>query len=98
MDNPSMGGGLSCMSASSGDVISIEMHNTPGMFCPDVPLELKPTVGMTFASLEEAYDFYNTYAWHCGFSVRKDITRTLKTGKISRRVLTCYKAGFRDAK
>ncbi|KAL6009002.1 hypothetical protein ACLOJK_022229, partial [Asimina triloba] len=37
----------------------------------DVPSELIPKIGMEFESLDEGYNFYNAYAWHCGFSVRK---------------------------
>ncbi|KAL5982083.1 hypothetical protein ACLOJK_016152 [Asimina triloba] len=74
-----------CTSASSEDVNSAEIRNTTGTFTPDVAIELKPKIGMEFASLDEAFDFYNTYGWHSGFSVRKDNTRTLKTGEISRR-------------
>ncbi|KAM0903379.1 hypothetical protein ACQ4PT_018628 [Festuca glaucescens] len=31
---------------------------------------LEPTLGMTFDSLGEAYDFYNLYSWEHGFGVR----------------------------
>ncbi|KAL5981428.1 hypothetical protein ACLOJK_015489 [Asimina triloba] len=54
MDNPPMGGGLECTSTSSGDVNSTEMQNTLGMFIPDLQIEWKLTVDMTFTSLEEA--------------------------------------------
>jgi hypothetical protein len=31
---------------------------------------LEPSLGMTFDSLGEAYDFYNLYSWEHGFGVR----------------------------
>ncbi|KAL5975513.1 hypothetical protein ACLOJK_019837 [Asimina triloba] len=46
---------------SSEDVHSTDMHNITRMFTPDASIEVKPWVGMEFASLESAYDFYNTY-------------------------------------
>jgi zinc finger SWIM domain-containing protein 3 len=32
----------------------------------------KPCIGMEFGTSEEAYNFYNTYGGHAGFSVRKN--------------------------
>jgi hypothetical protein len=31
---------------------------------------LEPTLGMSFDSLGEAYNFYNLYSWEHGFGVR----------------------------
>ncbi|XP_010279169.1 PREDICTED: protein FAR1-RELATED SEQUENCE 5-like [Nelumbo nucifera] len=36
------------------------------------PEEWTPKIGMTFKTVDEAYDFYNTYAGRVGFSIRKD--------------------------
>lgn len=38
---------------------------------PKVDLDITPRVGMYFHSLEEVYEFYNTYARADGFGVRK---------------------------
>ncbi|XP_010273716.1 PREDICTED: protein FAR1-RELATED SEQUENCE 5-like isoform X2 [Nelumbo nucifera] len=37
-----------------------------------VPEEWTPKVGMIFQTVDEAYEFYNTYAGHVGFSIRKE--------------------------
>jgi hypothetical protein len=29
-----------------------------------------PEVGLSFDSVNEAYDFYNLYSWECGFGIR----------------------------
>ncbi|XP_044393388.1 uncharacterized protein [Triticum aestivum] len=40
-------------------------------FCEDTSVQmLRPVVGMKFSSKAEAYDFYNTYSWVLGFSIR----------------------------
>jgi hypothetical protein len=31
---------------------------------------VQPTLGMSFDSLNEAYDFYNLYSWDHGFGIR----------------------------
>jgi hypothetical protein len=38
---------------------------------PDVPEDLIPFIGQQFKSFKDAYDFYNTYAKHTGFGIRK---------------------------
>ncbi|XP_059663622.1 protein FAR1-RELATED SEQUENCE 5-like [Cornus florida] len=51
---------------------------------------------MKFETEEEAYDFYNSYAGRVGFSIRKEyFNKRKKTGKLSSRLLTCCKEGFR---
>ena len=31
---------------------------------------LCPSIGTSFDSIDEAYEFYNLYSWECGFGVR----------------------------
>ncbi|XP_059630298.1 protein FAR1-RELATED SEQUENCE 5-like [Cornus florida] len=51
---------------------------------------------MKFETEEEAYDFYNSYASQVSFSVRKEyFNKSKKTAKLSSRLLTCCKEGFR---
>ncbi|KAI3889532.1 hypothetical protein MKW92_021373, partial [Papaver armeniacum] len=52
-----------------------------------------PEIGMKFDSEELAYDYYNRYARHVGFSIRKDSTTHRKDKTISRRVLVCSNEG-----
>lgn len=40
-------------------------------YCEDKTIDMfKPSIGMKFSSEKEAYDFYNTYSWVVGFSIR----------------------------
>ncbi|OMO50386.1 hypothetical protein COLO4_38100 [Corchorus olitorius] len=62
-------------------------------------VSVKPHVGMVFDSEEEAYDYYNRYAYQKGFSVRKGATRkSEKDGNVIGRRLFCAKEGFRQEK
>ena len=45
------------------------------IFIPNVSEDIKPKVGMSFYSLEEAYEYYVQYAKTCGFNVRKASTK-----------------------
>jgi FAR1 DNA-binding domain len=48
---------------------------------------------MKFADTEAAYDFYNKYAFHVGFSVRKNKIRKNKVDIPTYRTFCCYKEG-----
>lgn len=47
--------------------ISLEIK----LFIPNVDDEKWPKLGMFFTTIDEVFDFYNTYAKDAGFSVRK---------------------------
>ncbi|CAN6448084.1 unnamed protein product [Victoria cruziana] len=66
-------------------------------FCPDVPLELKPQIGMTFGAEKDAYVFYSTYAGSAGFSIRKNHLKK-KRGEVYFRQFTCSKNGLKRVK
>jgi FAR1 DNA-binding domain len=53
----------------------------------------EPKVSMEFADTEAAYDFYNKYAFHVGFSVRKNKIRKNKVDIPTYRTFCCYKEG-----
>jgi MULE transposase domain/FAR1 DNA-binding domain/SWIM zinc finger len=55
--------------------------------------EIRPYVGMEFGTTDEAYNFYNAYAGHFGFSVRRNSFTKSKKGVSSIR-FCCYKEGF----
>lgn len=56
-----------------------------------------PKLGMGFDSEENAYEFYNAYAGHVGFSVRKDyVNRSKVDGSVASRRFTCFREGFRQ--
>lgn len=64
------------------------------VYTPDVAEEYRPTLNQIFESLQEVYDFYNSYAKKAGFSIR---SHSQKRGKISdgisRKEFVCYKQG-----
>jgi FAR1 DNA-binding domain len=53
----------------------------------------KPYIGLEFRTPEEAYNFYNNYACHVGFSVRK-ATRAKNSQGVSSIRYVCNKEGF----
>ena len=47
-----------------------------------------PSVGLTFDSIGEAYDYYNLYSWEVGFGIRYGKSRTnVKGGKCMQELL-----------
>jgi zinc finger SWIM domain-containing protein 3 len=53
-----------------------------------------PKVGMRFISEQEAYEFYNAYAWEIGFSVRKTGFHYLGDSlTIKTRTFCCFRQG-----
>ena len=63
-------------------------------FCEDTSVQmLRPVVGMKFSSKAEAYDFYNTYSWVLGFSIRNgDNYITIQTRVQTMQEFTCQRA------
>ncbi|KAF3337584.1 Zinc finger MYM-type protein 1 [Carex littledalei] len=59
----------------------------------ELPKSLIPTIGMEFASIEEAYHFYNDYALQVGFSVRKNLDRKNKSNVVTMKCFTCNREG-----
>ncbi|XP_062101001.1 protein FAR1-RELATED SEQUENCE 5-like [Humulus lupulus] len=57
--------------------------------------EVIPKVGMEFETEEEAYNFYNTYAYNVGFSIRRSKGHKDKDGKMKDRIFCCSCQGFR---
>nr|XP_040253250.1 protein FAR1-RELATED SEQUENCE 5 isoform X2 [Aegilops tauschii subsp. strangulata] len=49
----------------------------------------EPTVGTTFDSSQEAYEFYNLYSWECGFGIRHGKSRTNTNNYRSMHELVC---------
>ncbi|KAF7150659.1 hypothetical protein RHSIM_Rhsim02G0126700 [Rhododendron simsii] len=55
-----------------------------------------PHLGLEFNSDDDAFSFYNNYAFTMGFSVRKEFcNRNKKTGEVTSRKYVCCKEGFR---
>jgi hypothetical protein len=50
---------------------------------------LAPDAGVTFDSLNEAYDFYNLYSWECGFGIRYGKSRSNVKGSRSMQEFLC---------
>ncbi|XP_062117825.1 protein FAR1-RELATED SEQUENCE 5-like [Humulus lupulus] len=55
-----------------------------------------PKVGMEFDTKEEAYHFYNAYAYKIGFSIRRSKMHKDLEGRITNRVLCCSCEGYRE--
>lgn len=71
-------------SASADDI-----HKSHAMIDEDVRT---PKLGMTFGSIEEAHNFYKTYAYHTGFGVTKRSKYTFH-GVVNRVKFACSKEG-----
>ncbi|XP_074313858.1 protein FAR1-RELATED SEQUENCE 5-like [Silene latifolia] len=67
-------------------------------FCRIVESQFTPYVGQQFDSIEEAVQFYKTYALACGFDVRKYTTKKWRDGTIRSKLLVCNREGFTYAK
>ncbi|XP_047064014.1 protein FAR1-RELATED SEQUENCE 7-like [Lolium rigidum] len=52
-----------------------------------------PSVGLTFDSIGEAYDFYNLYSWEVGFGIRYGKSRSNVKGTRSMQELLCVCSG-----
>ncbi|EEC68034.1 hypothetical protein OsI_35854 [Oryza sativa Indica Group] len=59
------------MEAYDGNRESIETLSIPG---PSVPPHMVPTECMAFPTYDDAYKFYQTYACHAGFDIKKSRT------------------------
>jgi FAR1 DNA-binding domain len=55
--------------------------------------KFKPYVGLKFHTPDEAYQFYNNYACHVGFSVHKG-SRASSNKDVSSIRFVCHKEGF----
>jgi hypothetical protein len=55
-----------------------------------------PKVGMSFASENDAYEMYNTYAGMIGFSIRKSIIKCRADKTIYSRVIVCSSQGHAE--
>ncbi|XP_037460240.1 uncharacterized protein LOC119331168 [Triticum dicoccoides] len=52
-----------------------------------------PSIGTSFDSLDEAYEFYNLYSWECGFGVRLAKSRLNVERKRCMQEIVCACAG-----
>ncbi|KAH7683678.1 zinc finger SWIM domain-containing protein 3 [Dioscorea alata] len=60
--------------------------------------KMVPEVNMEFESEDKAYEFYNKYAGHIGFSVRKSSADKSSENVIRSRTFVCSREGFRKDK
>uniref|UniRef100_A0A453TCE7 Protein FAR1-RELATED SEQUENCE n=1 Tax=Aegilops tauschii subsp. strangulata TaxID=200361 RepID=A0A453TCE7_AEGTS len=57
-----------------------------------------PSVGLTFDSINEAYEFYNLYSWETGFGVRYAKSRSnVKGTKCMQEFVCCYSGKPKEA-
>ncbi|CAL8151977.1 unnamed protein product [Prunus armeniaca] len=58
--------------------------------------KLVPEIGMEFETEEEAFKFYNAYAYGVGFSIRRSKFHKEKCGKLRDRLFVCSAEGKRE--
>ncbi|XP_035830049.1 protein FAR1-RELATED SEQUENCE 5-like [Helianthus annuus] len=69
------------------------VHHTPNgtrMWCPNVPIVLKPVVGSVYETWNDVFSMYKDYAVYSGFSIRKGQTKRWK-GFVTHQYLRCTK-------
>ncbi|XP_062114475.1 protein FAR1-RELATED SEQUENCE 12-like [Humulus lupulus] len=63
----------------------------------NIPDDEIPKVSMEFETEEQAYNFYNVYAYKVGFSIRRSKShKDNENGKIKNRTFCCSCEGFRE--
>uniref|UniRef100_A0A803PZF9 SWIM-type domain-containing protein n=1 Tax=Cannabis sativa TaxID=3483 RepID=A0A803PZF9_CANSA len=63
----------------------------------NIPDDEIPKVSMEFKTEEQAYNFYNVYAYKVGFSIRRSKShKDNENGKIKNRTFCCSCEGFRE--
>ncbi|XP_073048393.1 protein FAR1-RELATED SEQUENCE 5-like [Primulina eburnea] len=66
-------------------------------YIPQVGDDQKPSIGMRFDSLEDAFSFYNQYARESGFSARmSNSKKSKKTNEVVWKKFVCFKEGHTD--
>ena len=64
---------------------------------PQTANDRKPEIGMKFASIDDAFEFYNQYAREAGFSARISNSKKNKmTNEVVWKQFVCFKAGQTD--
>ncbi|KAJ0935125.1 putative transcription factor FAR family [Helianthus annuus] len=69
------------------------VHHTPNgtrMWCPNVPIVLKPVVGSVYETWNDVFSMYKDYAVYSGFSIRKGQTKRWK-GFVTHQYIRCTK-------
>jgi len=74
-----------------------DLENTLDEWIPVCDVALKPVVGKVFDTLKEGGDFYKTYAYDGGFSVRSS-TKTKDKDGVKWKYFLCSKEGFKEEK
>ncbi|CAA0806737.1 Protein FAR1-RELATED SEQUENCE 5 [Striga hermonthica] len=77
-------------------VISIDEANNSVETGEGAEIDDEKLLGMKFNSLEDAYEFYNSYAKRHGFGVRKFRSRKKKDDIVYRKQFCCNKQGFKS--
>ncbi|KAG6429053.1 hypothetical protein SASPL_107092 [Salvia splendens] len=63
---------------------------------PQIANDRKPEIGMKFASINDAFEFYNQYARVAGFSARISNSKKNKMNEVVWKQFVCFKAGQTD--
>ncbi|KAM0838817.1 hypothetical protein ACQ4PT_060726 [Festuca glaucescens] len=74
--------------------MSRPMKQSMREYCVDKTTQMfKPRIGMTFDSLTEAYEFYNSCSWVMGFSIRYGDSYTSTKKVRTMQELVCQRSG-----
>ncbi|KAM1631202.1 hypothetical protein ACFX2K_019235 [Malus domestica] len=79
-------------------VIDCESNETVDLEKTDVRKQLVLVLGMEFETEEDAFEFYNAYAYTVGFSVRKSKAHKNEDDKLMDRLFVCSSEGHRQKK
>jgi len=61
----------------------------------DLGIPITPEIGMKFPLEDDAYNFYNMYAWKMGFSIKRSNAHKDMSGQILDRLFYCSRQGKR---
>ncbi|RZC69817.1 hypothetical protein C5167_032967 [Papaver somniferum] len=75
--------------------LNVDCNDNVQLIHSRMPEDIIPLLGMEFETEEEAYNFYNNYAFNYGFSVRKSKAHLYSDGKVRDRILVCSVEGKR---
>ncbi|KAI8559698.1 hypothetical protein RHMOL_Rhmol04G0194200 [Rhododendron molle] len=75
--------------------LSEESTNSCQLYTPQVKNELIPRINQQLRNVEDVYSFNNSYAFHAGFSVRINSSKTDKNGETSWKDYVGFKEGER---
>ncbi|KAG6408053.1 hypothetical protein SASPL_131055 [Salvia splendens] len=82
---------------NEGEINYLSENMNDGLYIPQVAKDRKPEIGMKFATVDDAFSFYNQYAWESGFSAGLSSSKRNKmNNEVVWKQFVCFKAGQTD--